>query len=177
MSARARLAGFSDADPVATASAGLSTPVAPDRDIVNVAVRRELAPGMVVEIHVMPDQLALTHVGMMLVRREPRGQDVNLRTPRAGKDSAGDWIIVEALGQGQLISHTAIFDTGMDASEADGVIAIPDRLLMASLPTPRRVDTLVVTAMASGKSVRTDVKRVMDAYCAATPAATPCRSP
>lgn len=180
MRARARLAGFADADPVATSTAILPVPVDPDKDIVNVAAQRELTLGMAVEIHVMPQQLALTHVGMMLVRRQPRGQDVKVIAPRVNERpterSDGNWIIVEAMGQGQLVSRTAISDTGVDASEAAGVVAIPDRLFMAALPTPRRIDTLVITSTATGESVRTDVTRVMDEYCAATPAAAPCRS-
>lgn len=40
-----------------------------------------------------------------------------------------------------------------------------ERTVYASLPTPRRVDTLEITATAGGEPKRIDVSKIMDHFC------------
>jgi hypothetical protein len=113
-------------------SVSTTQPVAvdPAADIVNIAARSALAIGMVMEIHVTADGPELTHIGMMQVRKSPRGTHVTVpRTAGGRKESRadGDWVIVEAYRKGALVSRTAVSDPALIAAEgADCLCLAPD---------------------------------------------------
>jgi len=147
-------------------------PVDPATDLVNIAARSELAIGMVMEIRVTPEGPELTRIGMMQVRKSPRGANITaIRTVGGSKEARadGDWVIVEAYGKGALVSHTAVSDPVLTAAEGTGLIRLKERTVYASLPTPRRVDTLEITATVHGETKRIDVSRVMDHFCTSAP--------
>jgi hypothetical protein len=140
--------------------------------MVNILARSKLAIGMVVEIRVTTEGPELTHIGMMQVRKSPRGANVTLpRTVGVRKEARadGDWVIVEAYGKGVLISRTAVSDPVLMAAEGAGLIQLKERTVYASLPTPRKVDTLEITATAGGETKRIDVSSVMDYFCKSAP--------
>ncbi len=89
----------------------------------------------------------------------------------------GDWLIVEAYGKGALVSRTAVSDPALTAAEGAGLIRLKERTVYISLPTPRRVDTLEITATASGDTKRIDVTKVMDYFCASAPNERACQGP
>ena len=161
-------------------SVSTTKPVAvdPATDIVNIASRSALAIGMVMEIHVTADGPELIHIGMMQVRKSARGTHVTVpRTAGGRKESRadGDWVIVEAYGKGVLISRTAVPDPVLIAAEGAGLITLKERTVYASLPTPRRVDTLEITATAGGETKRIDVSKVMDHFCSSAPKERACQ--
>ena len=146
--------------------------VDPATDIVNLTARSELAIGMVMEIHVTADGPELTHIGMMQVRRSARGTHVTApRTVGERKEprADGDWVIIEAYHKGVLVSRTAVSDPVLIAAEGAGLLTLKERTVYASLPTPRRVDTLEITATAGGETKRIDVSKVMDHFCNSAP--------
>ena len=161
-------------------SVSTTQPVAvdPATDVVNIASRSALTIGMVMEIHVTADGPELTHIGMMQVRRSPRGTHVTApRTAGGRKESRadGDWVIVEAYGKGTLVSRTAVPDPALIAAEGAGLLTLKERTVYASLPTPRRVDTLAITATAGGEPKRIDVSKVMDHFCSSAPKERACQ--
>ena len=155
-------------------SVSTTQPVAvePATDVVNIAARSALAIGMVLEIHVTADGPELTHIGMMQVRKSPRGTHVTVPRSTGGRKESradGDWVIVEAYGKGALVSRTAVSDPALIAAEGAGLLTPKERTVYASLPTPRRVDTLAITATAGGETKRIDVSKVMDHFCSSAP--------
>jgi hypothetical protein len=78
-------------------------------------------------------------------------------------------VIIEAYGNGRLVSRTAVSDPILIAAEGAGLIPLKERTIYASLPTPRRVDTLEITATAGGETKRIDVSKVMDHFCNSAP--------
>lgn len=147
-------------------------PVDASTDIVNVFARSELAIGMVMEIHITPDGPELVRIGMMQVRKVPRGTHVTAPRTVGGRKEAradGDWVIIEAYGKGTLVSRAAVSDPVFVAAEGAGLLSLKERTVYASLPTPRRVDTLEITATAGGVIKRIDVSKVMDHFCSAAP--------
>jgi hypothetical protein len=154
-------------------------PVDPATDMVNIAARSELAIGMVMEIRVTPDGPELTRIGMMQVRKAPRGANVTAARTVGGRKETradGDWVIVEAYGKGTLVSRTAVSDPALTAAEGAGLIRLNERTVYASLPTPRRVDTLEITATAGGETKRIDVSSVMDYFCKSAPNERACQA-
>ena len=152
----------------------------PATDIVNTTARSELAVGMVMEIHVTPDGPELIRIGMMQVRKMPRGTKVQPNRTVGGRPvprTDGDWVIIEAYGKGTLVSRTAVSDPSLIAIEGGGLVRLKERTVYASLPTPRRVDTLEITATAGGEPKKIDVTKVMDQFCGSAPDARECRSP
>lgn len=146
--------------------------VDPATDIVNLTARSELAIGMVMEIHVTADGPELTHIGMMQVRRSARGTHVTVPRTVGGRKEPradGDWVIIEAYHKGVLVSRTAVSDPVLIAAEGAGLLTLKERTVYASLPTPRRVDTLEITATAGGETKRIDVSKVMDHFCNSAP--------
>lgn len=153
--------------------------VDPATDIVNLTARSELAIGMVMEIHVTADGPELTHIGMMQVRRSARGTHVTApRTVGERKEprADGDWVIIEAYHKGVLVSRTAVSDPVLIAAEGAGLLTLKERTVYASLPTPRRVDTLEITATAGGETKRIDVSKVMDHFCSSAPKERACQA-
>lgn len=147
-------------------------PVDPAADIINIVARAELAIGMVMEIRVTADGPELKQIGMMQVRKSPRGAKVMVPRTEHGRKEArsdGDWVIIEAYGNGRLVSRTAVSDPILIAAEGAGLIPLKERTIYASLPTPRRVDTLEITATAGGETKRIDVSKVMDHFCNSAP--------
>jgi hypothetical protein len=147
----------------------------PDEDIVNIQARAELAIGMTMEIRVAPRVVELVHIGMMQVRRSPRGEDVRVGTGAGGERPDGDWVIVEAFGRGELVSRTAVSDPLVEVVEEGADVRIEDRTVFASLPTPRRVDTLRIISTAAGQTEDIDIAMVMDQFCMAAPAERACQ--
>ena len=78
-------------------------------------------------------------------------------------------MIVEAYRKGALVSRTAVSDPALIAAEGAGLLTLKERTVYASLPTPRRVDTLAITATAGGETKRIDVSKVMDHFCSSAP--------
>ena len=77
-------------------------PVDASTDIVNVFARSELAIGMVMEIHITPDGPELVRIGMMQVRKVPRGTHVTAPRTVGGRKEAradGDWVIDQGVWQ------------------------------------------------------------------------------
>lgn len=162
----------SSASPPTSSSISDPQPVDSAADIVNIAVRSQLAIGMVMEIRVTADGPELKQIGMMQVRKSPRGAHVTVpRTVGGRKESRpdGDWVIIEAYGKGVLVSRTAVSDPILIAAEGTGLIPLKERTVYASLPTPRRVDTLEITATVGGQTKRIDVSKVMDHFCNSAP--------
>jgi hypothetical protein len=154
--------------------------VDPATDIVNVTARSELAIGMVMEIHVTADGPELKHIGMMQVRKSPRGASVTAPRQAGGRKEPradGDWVIIEASGKGALVSRTAVSDPALIAAEGRGLVRLDERTVYASLPTPRKVDKLEITATAGGATKSIDVSTVMDQYCKAAPNDRACQGP
>lgn len=152
--------------------------VDPARDLVNIAARSELAIGMVMEVRVTADGPELIHIGMMQVRKSPRGTDVTGPRTTGGRKEPradGDWVIIEAYGKGVLVSRTAVSDPVLIAAEGTGLLTLKERTVYASLPTPRRVDTLEITATAGGETKRIDVSKVMDHFCNSAPKERACQ--
>jgi hypothetical protein len=81
----------------------------------------------------------------------------------------GDWVTIEAYGKGTLVSRTAVSDPVFVVAEGAGLLSLKERTVYASLPTPRRVDTLEITATAGGDMKRIDVSKVMEHFCNAAP--------
>lgn len=153
--------------------------VDPATDIVNLTARSELAIGMVMEIHVTADGPELTHIGMMQVRRSARGTHVTVpRTVGERKEprADGEWVIIEAYYKGVLVSRTAVSDPVLIAAEGAGLLTLKERTVYASLPTPRRVDTLEITATAGGETKRIDVSKVMEHFCSSAPKERACQA-
>lgn len=153
-------------------------PVDPATDIVNISARSELAIGMVMEIRVTPDGPELMRIGMMQVRKSPRGINITAARAVGGSKEAraeGDWVIVEAYGEGTLISRTAVSDPVLNVVEGAGLIRFKERTIYASLPTPRRVDTLEITSTVAGETKRIDVSTVMDHFCTSAPNERACK--
>ena len=154
--------------------------VDPARDVVNVEARGTLELGMVMEIHVTRAGAELAHIGMMQVRKSPRGADIRpaIRSPgeKPQRRADGDWVIVEAYGKGALVSRTAVSDPSLIAAEGGGLVSPTERDVYASLPAPKRIDTLQITETASGESQRIDISKVMDQFCTTTPTERACRA-
>ena len=154
-------------------------PVDPSTDIVNLFGQSELTIGMVMEIHITSDGPELLRIGMMQVRKAPRGAHMTApRTMSGTKETRanGDWVIIEAYGKGTLVSRTAVSDPVFVAAEGAGLLSLKERTIYASLPTPRRVDTLEITATAGGDMKRIDVSKVMEHFCNAAPNERTCQS-
>lgn len=155
-------------------------PVNPALDPVNVEARAEVALGLVMEIRVNSKELELQRISLMQVRAVARGDDVTV-TRREGRivpRADGDWVVVEALeSDGDLISRTAVSDSTVSVVEEGGLLPVEERLLYASLPTPRRVGTLSITSTANGVSRTIDIAPVFEQYCADTPSARLCLTP
>jgi hypothetical protein len=161
-------------------SVSTTTPTAvdPATDLVNIAARSELAIGMVMELRVTAEGPELMHIGMMQVRKSARGTDVAVPRTVGGRKEPrgdGDWVIVEAYGKGVLVSRTAVSDPSLIAAEGAGLLTLKERTVYASLPTPRRVDTLEITATAGGETKRIDVSKVMDHFCNSAPKERACQ--
>ena len=156
------------------------TPVDPASDVVNVAARAELAAGLVMELRVNSRQLLLEGIALMQVRAVPRGDDVTV-TRREGRivpRADGDWLIVEAFASdGRLVSRTAVSDSPIDIVEEEGAVAVEERFIYASLPTPRRVATLALTSTVNGLTETVDITSVFDTYCADNPETRLCQTP
>ena len=155
-------------------------PVDLETDIVNITARSQLTLGMVMEIHVTSDGPELMRIGMMQVRRSPRGADSAFARTAGGRQEPtengdGDWVIVEAYGKGALVSRTAVSDPVLTVVEGAGLVRRKERTIYASLPTPRRVDTIELTTTFGGQKKRIDVSKVMDHFCATTPTDRVCR--
>jgi hypothetical protein len=169
----------SSASPPSSVTTSPPQPVDPATDVVNLAARSELAIGMVMEIRVTPNGPELMSIGMMQVRKSPRGANVTVpRTINGRKETRadGDWVIVEAYNKGALVSRTAVSDPALIAVEGTGLIRLRERTVYASLPTPRRVDTLEITDTAGGGTKRIDVSAVMDHFCNSAPNERACQS-
>ena len=168
------------ASPPTSVSMSQPQSVDPATDIVNIVAQSGLTIGMVMEIHVTPDGPELTHIGMMQVRKSPRGRGVRVPRTISGRKEVrpdGDWVIVEAYGQGALVSRTAVSDPTLIAAEGVGLIRLNERTVYASLPTARKVDTLEITATAGGDTKRIDVSAVMDHFCKSAPSERACQTP
>jgi hypothetical protein len=170
---------LSSASPPSRITASQPEPVDPAADVVNLAARSELTIGMVMEIRITSGGPELMNIGIMQVRKSPRGATIGAGTQEARRDerAQGHWVTIEAYSKGALVSRTAVSDPELIAVEGTGLTQLKERTVYASVPMPRRVDTIEITATAGGEAKRIDVSKVVDHYCNSAPNERACHSP
>ena len=167
---------LTSASPPSSVKTSQPAPVDPATDVVNLAARSELTIGMVVEIRVTASGPELMSIGMMQVRKSPRGSTA-IESGRRDERAQGDWVIVQAFSKGALVSRTAVSDPALVAVEGTGLNQLKERTVYASVPMLRRVDTLEIIATAGGETKQIDVSKVVDYYCNSAPNERACQSP
>jgi predicted NAD/FAD-dependent oxidoreductase len=83
------------------------------------------------------------------------------RIPRATSRKPGD-SAVTAIGfaQGVKISQISVADQQINVQEGVGVVSVTKRQVILALPAPRALDTVEISAPASGAKARIDVRSV-----------------
>jgi predicted NAD/FAD-dependent oxidoreductase len=83
------------------------------------------------------------------------------RIPRATSRKPGD-SAVTAIGfaQGAKISEISVADQQINVQEGVGVVTVTKRQVILALPAPRALDTVEISAPASGARARIDVRSV-----------------
>jgi hypothetical protein len=150
-------------EPKITVSEPRRVPAA--EDPFNQAMMAALTPGLIVTVRISPSGIELQQVEMMLVPKKPRRGD-----------EKGDRIIATSLRNGSPVSSVAATDPVVLFLEEKGQARQEDRTVSLAVPTPTRIDTLVVTVTASGESRRFDVSPVIRDYCARAKGSPTCRT-
>jgi hypothetical protein len=89
------------------------------------------------------------------------------RIPRAAaerKRPAGDRVTAVGLAGGARVSETSSADAVLNAEEGGGLVRASRRQVTLSLPAPRALDTVEVSAPATGASARLDVRAAYAPY-------------
>ena len=88
------------------------------------------------------------------------------RIPRAKSRKPGD-SAVTAIGfaKGAKISEISVADQQINVQEGVGVVAATRRQVILALPAPRALDTVEISAPASGAKARIDVRAAYARFC------------
>lgn len=78
---------------------------------------------------------------------------------------AGDRVTVVGFAAGARVSESSAPDTVLNVQEDVGVVRLTKRQVVLSLPAPRAVDTVEVSAPATGATARIDVRSAYAPYC------------
>jgi hypothetical protein len=78
---------------------------------------------------------------------------------------AGDRVTVVGFASGARVSEGSAPDTVLNVQEGVGVVRLTKRQVVLSLPAPRAVDTVEVSAPATGATARIDVRSAYAPYC------------
>ena len=92
------------------------------------------------------------------------------RIPRAAaerKRPAGDRVTAVGFAGGARVSETSSADAVLNAQEGGGLVRVSRRQVMLSLAAPRALDTVEVSAPATGASAGLDVRSAYAPYAAA----------
>lgn len=129
-------------------------PLAPANDPVNQQVAATTEPGLVIVLTIEGDSIHLE-------RATPA------RVPKAKRDSAaaGDRVTAVGYAAGARISTTTVPDAVLNVQEGVGMVRVTKRQVIMPLPAPRALDTVVITAPATGATARIDVRAAYAEYC------------
>jgi hypothetical protein len=133
-----------------------SRPVAAADDPVNRFVSKKTVDGLIVTVTI--DGSAVT-----LDRATP----ARIPKPRKLSDKAtGDIVTAAGFAGGKRVSQTTVSDQVVNAQEGVGIVRTTRRQLSFTLEAPRAIDTVEVSAPATGASARLDVRSAYAQYCA-----------
>jgi hypothetical protein len=82
-----------------------------------------------------------------------------------GAGAAGDRVTAVAFAGGNRVSEGSAADGVLNVQEGVGVVRLARRQVVISLPAPRPVEEVEVSAPATGAKARLDVRSAYDPYC------------
>ncbi len=91
------------------------------------------------------------------------------RIPKArSTGGGGDRVKAAGFAKGARLSEVDVPDGVVNTQENVGVVRLTKRQVIIPLPAPRPIDTVEVSAPATGATARLDVRAAYEAYCKAT---------
>jgi hypothetical protein len=131
-------------------------PVAPADDPVNKWVNASTVEALVIALTIDGTSITLDSA-------------TPARVPRAAAMRAepvsGDRVTVSGFAGGAKVSESVVPDQVLNAQEDVGLVRVNKRQVIVSLAAPRALDTIEVTAPATGATARLDVRAAYAPYC------------
>lgn len=131
-------------------------PVAQNDDPVNIWVNASTVDGLVIAVTIDGASIRLDSA-------------TPARVPRAaasrGADRAGDQVTAVGFAGGAKVSEISVPDQVLNAEEGVGLVRVTKRQIVLSLPAPRAIDTVEITAPATAATGRFDVSGAYAIYC------------
>ncbi|MGA7179735.1 MAG: hypothetical protein WBX11_09145 [Thiobacillaceae bacterium] len=131
-------------------------PVAPADDPVNKWVSASSVDALVI---VLTIDGALITLDSATPARVPRASTVR------AEPVPGDRVTVTGFAEGAKVSDSAVPDQVLNAQEGVGLVRVSKRQVMLSLAAPRALDTIEISAPATGATARFDVRAAYAPYC------------
>ena len=89
------------------------------------------------------------------------------RVPKSaarGRSGGGDRVTAVGSSGGMRVSETTVPDGVLNAEEGGGLVRVPKRQVVLALAAPRALDTVEVSAPATGATARLDVRAAYAPY-------------
>jgi hypothetical protein len=129
-------------------------PLAPANDPVNQQVAATTEPGLVIVLTIDGNSIHLE-------RATPA------RVPKRSRDTttAGDRVTAVGYAAGAKVASTTMPDAVVNVQEGVGMVRVTRRQVIIPMSAPRALDTVVITAPATGATARIDVRAAYAEYC------------
>ncbi|HEX8275180.1 MAG TPA: hypothetical protein VF615_21275 [Longimicrobiaceae bacterium] len=130
-------------------------PVAASRDPVNQRAR-SMVDGLVLALTIDSTSIHLDRVTLARIPRPAR---------QRGGAAGGDRVTAAGFAGGVRVSEATAPDAVLNTQEGVGLVRLTRRQVVLSLPAPRALDMVEVSAPATGAAARLDVSAAYAPYC------------
>lgn len=112
--------------------------------------------GLVIAITIDGPSVRLDHVTLARIPRTASQRSSPIK---------GDQVTVVGFADNTRVSESIVPDAVLNAEEGAGLVRLTKRQVILSLPAPRALDTIEVSAPATGARARLDVRAAYAPYC------------
>jgi hypothetical protein len=132
-------------------------PVAASADPVNRKVTASTIDGLVLVVTIDGAAIRLDSATLARIPRT---------ATQRKREGGGDRVTAVGFAGGARVSETSIADAVLNAEEGGGLVRVAKRQVTLALAAPRAIDTVEVSAPATGASARLDVRSAYAPYAA-----------
>lgn len=131
-------------------------PVVADSDPVNLLQRQSTIDGLVLTLTI--DSTSI-HLESVVLTKIPS------TASQRGTGAGGDRVTAVGFAAGVRVAEASAADAVLNVQEGVGVVRLAKRQVVVALPAPRALDTVEVSAPATGATARLDVRAAYAPYC------------